>query len=58
MVTLIVPEFISPYLDESTAIFITNINYLASSSSLVSQFIICVVTMCKNPTSFTSFEAI
>ena len=47
MVTLIVPEFISPYLDESTAIFVTNINYLASSSSLVSQLIICVVTICK-----------
>lgn len=35
MVTLIIREFISPYLDASTAIFITNINYLASSSSLV-----------------------
>lgn len=58
MVTLIIREFISPYLDASTAIFITNINYLASSSSLVSQLIICVVTMCKNPTSFTSFDAI
>ena len=28
MVTLIIREFISPYLDASTAIFITNINYL------------------------------
>ena len=47
MVTLIIREFISSYLDASTTIFITNINYLASSSSLVSQLIICVVTICK-----------
>ena len=40
MVTLIIREFISSYLDASTAIFITNINYLASSSFLVSQLII------------------
>ena len=47
MVTLIIREFISPYLDASITIFITNINYLASSSSLVSQLIISVVTICK-----------